>query len=57
MKKLLTNISISILTIMATNMNAYSQQTYDYTKNPYGLVYRDAIAENRPGEINIHQVN
>lgn len=57
MKKLLTNISISILTIMATNMNAYSQQKYDYTKNPYGLVYRDAIAENRPGEINIHQVN
>ena len=42
---------------MATNMNAYSQQTYDYTKNPYGLVYRDAITENRPGEVNIHQVN
>lgn len=29
---------------------------FDYTQNPYGLVYRGAITENRPGEVNIHPV-
>lgn len=29
---------------------------FDYSKNPFGLVYRGAITENRPGEVNIHPV-
>lgn len=48
---------IILLSIMATNINAYSQEASDYTKNPFGLVYRDAITENRPGEVNIHPVH
>mgnify|MGYP003620558353 CR=1 FL=1 len=27
------------------------------SENPFGLVYRDAITENRPGEVNIHPVS
>lgn len=27
------------------------------TDNPFGLVYNDAISENIPGEVNIHQIN
>lgn len=34
--------------------NAYSQEVFDFAKNPYGLVYRGAITENRQGEVNIH---
>ena len=40
----------------ATGINASAQEGYDYTKNPYGLVYRGAITENRQGEVNIHPV-
>lgn len=28
----------------------------DKSKNPYGLVYRDAITENLKGQVNIHPV-
>jgi len=28
----------------------------DYRKNPFGLVYEDAITANEPGEVNIHPV-
>ena len=28
----------------------------DYLKNPFGLVYEDAITENEPGKVNIHPV-
>lgn len=42
---------------MATSgVNASAQEVYDYTKNPYSLVYRNAITENRQGEVNIHPV-
>lgn len=54
MKKVLIK-SISIL-MAATVNNASAQEVFDYTKNPFGLVYRGAITENRPGEVNIHPV-
>jgi hypothetical protein len=28
----------------------------DYRKNPFGLVYEDAITQNEPGKVNIHPV-
>jgi fermentation-respiration switch protein FrsA (DUF1100 family) len=28
----------------------------DYRRNPFGLVYEDAITENKPGSVNIHPV-
>ena len=34
--------------------SANSQEIFDHTQNPFGLVYRGAITENRPGEVNIH---
>lgn len=40
---------------MATTQT-YSQEVFDYTRNPFGLVYADAISENKPGEVNIHPV-
>lgn len=57
MKTLYKYLSIVILAIMATDNNALSQEASDYTKNPYGLVYRGAITENRQGEVNIHPVH
>lgn len=51
------SIIISALTIMATSINGYSQEIFDYTKNPFGLVYRDAITENKSGVVNIHPVH
>lgn len=42
------------MTMAATK--AYSQEIFDYTKNPFGLVYAGAITENRPGEVNIRPV-
>ena len=41
---------------MTSTTNSYSQEIFDYTKNPFGLVYEDAISENIPGEVNIHPV-
>ncbi len=55
MKKLLIT-SISVLMAAMTGINAFAQEVYDYTKNPFGLVYRGAITENRQGEVNIHPV-
>lgn len=40
---------------MAT-AKTYSQEIFDYTKNPFGLVYIDAITKNHPGKVNIHPV-
>lgn len=37
-------------------VGASAREVFDYTKNPFGLVYRGAITENRPGEVNIHPV-
>lgn len=36
--------------------DGYSQKIYDYKDNPFGLVYRDAITENKPGQVNIRPV-
>lgn len=47
--------SISFIAAAAA-ITASAQQAFDYTTNPYGLVYRGAITENRPGEVNIHPV-
>lgn len=48
---------ILTLAIMATTINGYSQEVFDYTKNPFGLVYEGAITENKAGEVNIHPVH
>lgn len=42
--------------MVATSFNTSAQEVYDYTKNPFGLVYRGAITKNRQGEVNIHPV-
>lgn len=42
--------------LMSTNINVSALEASDYTKNPFGLVYRGAITANRPGEVNIHPV-
>lgn len=39
-----------------TTTNAYSQEIFNSADNPFGLVYENAITENRPGEVNIHPV-
>lgn len=39
-----------------TSVNSYSQEIFDYSKNPFGLVYAGAITENKHGEVNIHPV-
>ena len=49
--------TIASLTIMATSICGYAQEASDYTKNPFGLVYRSAITENKVGEVNIHPVH
>ncbi len=51
------NVKTSIIILMATITNAFSQEIFDYKDNPYGLVYRGAITANREGEVNIHPVN
>lgn len=53
----LIKASIYILMAITTCISASAQEIYDHTKNPYGLVYRNAITENRPGEVNIHPVH
>lgn len=55
MKQLVISVILSTL-IMATSTSAAAQETFEYTKNPFGLVYRGAITENRKGEVNIHPV-
>lgn len=44
-----------IMVATATITNA--QEIFDYTKNPFGLVYEDAIRENKPGSVNITPVH
>lgn len=36
---------------------AAAATTFDYKKNPFTLVYADAITKNEPGKVNIHPVN
>lgn len=49
--------TIAALSIMATGICGYAQEVFDYTKNPFGLVYRGAITENKSGDVNIHPVH
>ncbi len=46
---------VSII-LMTMTTKSYSQEIFDYKDNPFGLVYADAITENKPGEVNIHPV-
>lgn len=57
MKKQIIKISIFAIMALTSVINARSQDIFDYKKNPYGLVYSDAITENRPGEVNIHPLH
>ena len=50
-------IKTIIAIVMATGINGYAQEVSDYTTNPFGLVYRGAITENKPGEVNITPVH
>lgn len=42
--------------IMMKTTLSYSQEIFDHTQNPFGLVYAGAITENRQGGVNIHPV-
>lgn len=44
---------IIVAMFMATGVNSSAQ---DKSKNPFGLVYGDAISENESGKVNIHPV-
>lgn len=55
MKRLVISTILSAV-IMAAATGAAAQETFDYTRNPFGLVYHGAITENRKGEVNIHPV-
>ena len=48
---------ITTLAIMSTTINGYSQEIFDHTQNPFGLVYRNAITENKSEAVNIHPVH
>lgn len=45
---------LSLVMFMTTSIISSGQTKVD---NPFGLVYRDAVTENAPGEVNIHPVN
>lgn len=49
--------TITALSIMVTGISGYAQEASGYMKNPFGLVYRGAITENKVGEVNIHPVH
>jgi fermentation-respiration switch protein FrsA (DUF1100 family) len=36
--------------------NPPTQTVLDYRQNPFGLVYKGAIAQNEPGKVNMHSV-
>ena len=46
----------STKTEAATGLAVSAGPVLDYLKNPFGLVYEDAITENVPGKVNIHPV-
>lgn len=49
-----TKIQLLIIMLITTTMLSSAQTSTD---NPFGLVYREAITENIPGQVNIHPVN
>lgn len=56
MKKILLILLVT-MSITTINMsNAQTTQTQPKSKNPFGLVYGDAIKENIRGKVNIHPV-
>lgn len=48
--------STLFLFITMISSKTYPQEIFDYSANPFGLVYANAISENKPGEVNIHPV-
>lgn len=50
-------ILLTALTLMTIQLNGRAQTASDASKNPFGLVYRGAITENRAGAVNIHPVH
>lgn len=54
MKKILLLITITMLITATNRVSAQTAQTK--SKNPFGLVYGDAITENVKGKVNIHPV-
>lgn len=56
MRKIFQYLLIGLMLMATTCINVSAQEVFDYTKNPFGLVYRGAITENRHGEVNIHPV-
>lgn len=51
--QILTSI---LLMAMTATVKVNSQEIFNYSDNPFGLVYEGAIVDNRPGEVNIHPV-
>ncbi|MBN1145104.1 MAG: alpha/beta hydrolase [Bacteroidales bacterium] len=49
-----SKIQLLIIMLITTTMLSSAQTSTD---NPFGLVYREAITENKPGQVNIHPVN
>ena len=47
----IATIGVSVMTTTA------AAATFDYKKNPFTLVYENAITKNEPGKVNIHPVN
>ncbi len=53
MKKIIKN-QVLIIMVMTTSLIAVGQNKIE---NPFGLVYKDAITENKSGEVNIHPIS
>jgi uncharacterized protein len=51
--KMVSSKYLLLIVVMMAGMNASAQTKL---KNPFGLVYRDAITANVPGKVNIHPV-
>jgi len=53
--------SAAVLTVATLGVPAMATAatltTFDYKKNPFTLVYENAITKNEPGKVNIHPVN
>ena len=49
-------LSVATIGVPAMTTTA-AAATFDYKKNPFTLVYENAITKNEPGKVNIHPVN
>lgn len=57
MKKLFTTLFIMAAMVTGAQAQKYGDEGLALTPNKLGLVYENAIEENRPGEVNIHRVS